>query len=357
MAIEQLIKQGDKALQEKDYLEAISFFNNAIKENSKAFLPYLKRATAYQKLSNYDSAKKDISVAYSIAEDRGNRSEMGACYFRLAIVYYGEKKLRLALKHFEKALAYNCTESTLDFWKTKCAHDIKEGKGEDTDEEEFDSNDVEDKTKDNGSTPSTTAPESSSNPAVIDKHAPLVAKIRDDWYQSNETVTITIYAKNVKKESCTIQFEPRSVAINFPSANNSEYNYNLDPLGGEIDTEKSSYRIFGTKIEVYLTKKASGKWASLESSTTADEAELAYPSSSKKAINWANFKVDEEEEEEKDGDFFEKLYKDVDDDTRRAMMKSYVQSNGTVLTTNWDEAKAKDFETSPPEGMQAKKWT
>jgi suppressor of G2 allele of SKP1 len=82
-----------------------------------------------------------------------------------------------------------------------------------------------------------------------------------------------------------------------------------------------------------------------------------YPSSSKKAVNWSNFKVDEEDEANaSENDFFAKLYKDTDDDTRRAMMKSYVESNGTVLTTNWDEAKQKKFETSPPEGMVAKEW-
>lgn len=35
--------------------------------------------------------------------------------------------------------------------------------------------------------------------------------------------------------------------------------------------------------------------------------------------------------------FFKKLYAGADDDTRRAMMKSYVESNGTALSTNWSE--------------------
>ena len=37
------------------------------------------------------------------------------------------------------------------------------------------------------------------------------------------------------------------------------------------------------------------------------------------------------------------------------MMKSYVQSNGTVLTTSWDEAKDKIWGL-PPDGMEVKKW-
>ena len=88
-----------------------------------------------------------------------------------------------------------------------------------------------------------------------------------------------------------------------------------------------------------------------------DPSELVYPTSSKKKINWNNFKIDDDDKEEgNENDFFRKIFKDVDEDSRRAMMKSYVQSNGTVLTTSWDEAKDKEFEVLPPDGMEVKKW-
>ena len=48
MAIEQFITKGDDALKSKDYLGAISYYSQAIKENPQAFSPYLKRSTAYQ---------------------------------------------------------------------------------------------------------------------------------------------------------------------------------------------------------------------------------------------------------------------------------------------------------------------
>ena len=70
MAIEQFITKGDDALKSKDYLGAISYYSQAIKENPQAFSPYLKRSTAYQKLKNNDKAKADISSAFSIATEK-----------------------------------------------------------------------------------------------------------------------------------------------------------------------------------------------------------------------------------------------------------------------------------------------
>jgi len=69
----------------------------------------------------------------------------------------------------------------------------------------------------------------------------------------------------------------------------------------------------------------------------------------------------QEKEEKLDGDaalnkFFRDIYKDADEDMRRAMMKSFVESNGTVLSTNWKDVGSKKVEGSPPDGMELKKW-
>lgn len=54
--------------------------------------------------------------------------------------------------------------------------------------------------------------------------------------------------------------------------------------------------------------------------------------------------------------FFKKLYKGATPEQQRAMMKSFTESNGTSLSTNWDDVKGKKVETVPPEGVEAKKW-
>ena len=40
----------------------------------------------------------------------------------------------------------------------------------------------------------------------------------------------------------------------------------------------------------------------------------------------------------------------------RAMNKSYMESGGTVLSTNWEEIGKEKTPVKPPEGMEFKKW-
>lgn len=56
------------------------------------------------------------------------------------------------------------------------------------------------------------------------------------------------------------------------------------------------------------------------------------------------------------GAFFKQIYKGASPDAQRAMMKSYQESNGTALSTNWDEVGKGKVETVPPAGMEVRKW-
>jgi len=83
----------------------------------------------------------------------------------------------------------------------------------------------------------------------------------------------------------------------------------------------------------------------------------AYPTSSRNGPkNWETIVEDEKDEDEGVDDFFKKLYKGSDEDTRRAMMKSMQESGGTSLSTSWDDVKSKTFKPIPPDGMEAKEY-
>lgn len=95
------------------------------------------------------------------------------------------------------------------------------------------------------------------------------------------------------------------------------------------------------------------------------EVKPSYPSSSKTKKNWDQIDKEVTKEmanDKPEGDaalnsLFKQIYDRGDEETRRAMIKSYQTSGGTVLSTNWDEVAKKDYEGKDrPEAPEGQKW-
>lgn len=54
---------------------------------------------------------------------------------------------------------------------------------------------------------------------------------------------------------------------------------------------------------------------------------------------------------------FRKIFDNASDDSKRAMLKSFVESSGTCISTDWSEVSKKKVEVVPPEGTVAKKFS
>ena len=228
------------------------------------------------------------------------------------------------------------------------------------------------------------------------------SKIRHEWFQTNDTVIVTLFCKGIPKDKATVEIKQGSLDVSFPLPTGSDYNLSLDPLFAAIHPSVSSYKIMSTKAEFTLQKSTPGqKWANIEGAqpvssekTSADGDDAVkravlsnksintgpvYPTSSKSGPkNWDKVADDlskkpkkdtkegdegasddagiEDEEGDPTTNFFKTLYKGADPDTQKAMMKSYQESNGTALSTNWADVSKGKVETTPPDGMEAKKW-
>lgn len=206
---------------------------------------------------------------------------------------------------------------------------------------------------------------------------PVGPKTRYEWYQTETHVVISVLVKNVKKEDlkCDVQEHSLSCSIRLPTG--SDYCLELDLLRSVVP-DQTQIKILGSRVEIKLKKVEGWRWEALEGDrtvdttikhfnpgqTTAADIVHKYPSSSHCRHNWDEMEAQmkaEEKDEKLEGDaalnkLFQQIYADGNEETRRAMNKSFMESGGTVLSTNWNEIGEKPVECKPPDGMEFKKW-
>ncbi|XP_048487856.1 protein SGT1 homolog [Plutella xylostella] len=203
-------------------------------------------------------------------------------------------------------------------------------------------------------------------------------KIKHDWYQTESQVVITVLLKNAPKDKVKVDFGERSLSLSSPLPDSdSEFSLELE-LAHEVVPDMCSMAISPSKIEVKLRKKEGLRWAQLEGEGQKEEKVKAIPQAIIDASgpppakcpsifrkDWDKIEKDikkMEEEEKPEGEaalnaLFQKIYGEGSDEVRRAMNKSFVESGGTVLSTNWDQVGKDKVDAKPPDGLEFKKWT
>ncbi|XP_039752447.1 protein SGT1 homolog isoform X2 [Pararge aegeria] len=199
-------------------------------------------------------------------------------------------------------------------------------------------------------------------------------KIKHDWYQTDALVVVTILIKKAPSDKVKIQYGERNLSVSSEIPNSdSEYSLELE-LAHEIVPSMCTYVVTPSKIEVKLRKKEGLMWTVLEGEGKEEKIkaipqaviDASGPQQRPKLFrkDWDKIEKDINEmeaEEKPQGDaalneLFQKIYGEGSDEVRRAMNKSFVESGGTVLSTNWNQVAQDKVEVKPPDGLEFKKW-
>lgn len=190
-----------------------------------------------------------------------------------------------------------------------------------------------------------------SNKSAATQTAPKPAA-KMTWYQSGSHVNMDIYAKNVNQAESKVTFNEGHLSICLKRPDGEDYVLNTS-LAEKIDPAQSSWNVSRVKVEVRMKKLNGGiTWKALDIGSRVASAAVEASTMSKQRLNeskvrqqqWDSFAEKELKDYDEDDSsmaLFRTIYKDADEDTKRAMLKSYTESGGQVLSTNWDDVKKK----------------
>lgn len=246
----------------------------------------------------------------------------------------------------------------------------------------------------NVSSPASAAPVPISPVKQQPQQRPTMPKYQ--YYQSDTVMTISIMEPNVKEEDIRVDFGLDTLTVVL-TKQGVDFTVICGTLYDAVVLERCKVIRKDEKVLVKLRKKDKHEWRELfgtgaskedkeefkkkdsskqtgegssEGAVKEPEATAALPEDTNKARPYASHRdwdaierdlKKKEEEEKPEGEealnkLFQQIYGNADDDTRRAMIKSFQTSGGTVLSTNWNEVSKTDYEKErqAPKGMEWK---
>ena len=349
-----LIVDANCAFIDEDFETAVELYSQAI-DLEPSSDSYSSRAAVHLKMENWTEAVADATAAIKMQPSNSK------AHLRKGVACFNLGEFASAKKAFTDGSALeNLTDKKIfQTWLRKCDAELEDAAP----------------AARIPVVPSAAAPAPAPAPVAAPVNAAVLAppqkpsaRFRHDWIQSPSHVTVNVYIKGSSLENCRVDLDERELALERVLSKDDSWQMQLE-LWAAIVPSESKVEYGSTKVELKLKKAVAGKWDHLEAQAVSvvdiDDQEAIrrrdlYPSS-QGAKNWGDIEKSIEEDKP-EGDealnkFFKEIYGKSTEETRRAMNKSFVESGGTVLSTNWSEIGKGKVEGKAPDGLEMKKWS
>jgi suppressor of G2 allele of SKP1 len=167
----------------------------------------------------------------------------------------------------------------------------------------------------------------------------LVLKMNYEFSQTEQTVHLKVVTYELKAVNVTFSEDAIKIETTFKNRIPENETFHFE-LKQPIDPALSKHSFTKKWIFCELAKVHKEAWTSCEIKSTSNISKRPtkrYRNSS----DWDRLVKEEQETEEESNknqnDVFQDLYACSDENAKRAMMKSFTESNGTVLSMNWSE--------------------
>ncbi|KAM6990685.1 LOW QUALITY PROTEIN: protein SGT1 homolog [Tautogolabrus adspersus] len=311
---------------DEDPQKALQALNEALQGESDNAEWFCQRAYAHILLRNYSCAADDAKIAQQL------QPSLPLAFMRTGIAEYHLNHFESAHAAFTQGHQLDVSEKSFEIWIKRCEEMM-----------------------------GVVSTENKTSKSVV------FVSCRHDWYQTESQVIVTVMVKNVPKDGVCANFMEKELSASIGLASGETYNLSFHLLH-PIIPQQSNFKILSTKVEFKMKKTDAIRWEKLEGE--GQESNIKhfnpnqYPTSSHYTRKWDKMVVDisEEEKNEKlEGDaalnkLFQQIYCDGTDEVKRAMNKSFMESGGTVLSTNWKDVGKRKVDVSPPDDAEFKKY-